>query len=147
MTHTFLLEPGNWIIKGTWLDKKQIPSYFKGAMIVTWNQSNWFTIKTKIVFNKGDRPDITFEHKGFLPANRSQYAYVLKRSDFANIEGEGWLSTESIIQRYWLLGDDRRRHGFETYVYLDDNSYHLTSGMMAGNNLINTMEGILERHG
>jgi hypothetical protein len=72
---------------------------------------------------------------------------VLKRSDYENIEGEGWLSNESIIQRYWLLGDNRRRSGFESYVYLNENTYHLTSAMMAGNHLINTMEGFLERHG
>lgn len=147
MTHSFLLEPGNWIIKGTWLDKKQIPTPFKGAMIITWDQPNWFLMKTKVVFSQGDRPDLTFEYKGFLPAHKSQYAYVLKRSDFEKIEGEGWLGTESIIQRYWILGDNHRRNGFESYVYIDNNTYHLTSGMMAGNHLINTMEGILERHG
>jgi hypothetical protein len=147
MSHTFLLEPGNWIIKGTWLDKKQIQIPFKGAMIVTWNQSNWFQLKTKIVFTSGNMSELTFEYKGLLPANKSQYAYVLKRSDFENIEGEGWVCSESIVQRYWVLGDNRHRNGFETYVYLDDNTYHLTSGMMAGNHLINTMEGFLERHG
>lgn len=147
MTHTFLLKPANWIIKGTWLDKKQIPTSFQGAMIISWNQSSWFTVKTKIVFNNSEQSTIIFEYKGFLPANKSQYAYVLRRSDFAQIEGEGWLSTESIIHRYWVLGDNRRCHGFETYIYLDDHTYHFAHGMMAGNNLINTMEGLLERHG
>ncbi len=147
MTHTFLLEPSNWIIQGTWLDKRQIQIPFKGAMIITWNQSNWFELKTKIVFDTKNMSELTFEYKGLLPANKSQYAYVLKRSDFEKIEGEGWLSNDSIVKRYWVLGDSRRRHGFECYVYLDDDNYHLTSAMMAGNHLINTMEGFLERHG
>ncbi|WP_373480442.1 hypothetical protein [Geminocystis sp.] len=147
MTHSFLLESGSWIIKGTWLDKNQKSSLFKGAIIITWDQSNWFIMKTKIVFLSGDRQDITFEYKGFLPANKNQYAYVLKRSDFEKIEGEGWLTNDSIIKRYWILGDNRRLNGFETYFCLDENTYHLTSGMMAGNHLLNTLEGILERRG
>ncbi|MBL1211159.1 hypothetical protein [Geminocystis sp. GBBB08] len=147
MTHTFLLEPSRWIIKGTWLDKNQKSTLFKGASIITWDQTNWFVIKTKIVFINGDRPDITFEYKGFLPAGKTQYAYVLKRSDFEKIEGEGWLSNDSIIQRYWVLGDNRRLNGFETYFCLEENTYHITSAMMTGNNILNTMEGILERHG
>jgi hypothetical protein len=147
MTHSFLLESGSWIIKGTWLDKNQKSSPFKGAIIITWDQSNWFVMKTKIVFLSSDRQDITFEYKGFLPANKNQYAYVLKRSDFEKIEGEGWLTNDSIIKRYWILGDNRRLNGFETYFCLDENTYHLTSGMMAGNHLLNTLEGILERRG
>ncbi|BAQ60853.1 hypothetical protein GM3708_1259 [Geminocystis sp. NIES-3708] len=147
MTHSFLLEPSSWIIKGTWLDKNQKSSSFKGATIITWDQTNWFLMKTKIVFPSGDRPDITFEYKGFLPNGKTQYAYVLKRNDFEKVEGEGWLSNDSIIQRYWVLGDNRRLNGFETYFCLDENTYHLTSGMMTGNNILNTWEGILERHG
>ncbi|BAQ65360.1 hypothetical protein [Geminocystis sp. NIES-3709] len=147
MTHTFLLEPSSWIIKGTWLDKNQTSYPFQGATIITWDQANWFSIKTKIVFPKSDRDGISYEYKGFLPAKKTQYTYVLKRSDFEKIEGEGWLSTDSIIQRYWVLGDNRRLNGFETFFRLDEDTYHLTSGMMAGNHLYNTLEGILERHG
>lgn len=147
MIHSFLLEPSSWIIKGTWLDKSQKSTSFKGATIITWDQTNWFFMKTKMVFPNGDRPDITFEYKGLLPAGKTQYAYVLKRSDFEKIEGEGWLSNDSIIQRYWVLGDNRRLNGFETYFCLDENTYHLTSAMMTGNNILNTWEGILERHG
>lgn len=147
MTHSFLLEPSSWIIKGTWLDKSQKSTPFKGATIITWDQTNWFVVKTKMVFLNGDRPDITCEYKGFLPPGKTQYAYVLKRSDFEKIEGEGWLSNDSIIQRYWVLGDNRRLNGFETYFCLDENTYHLISGMMVGNNILNTWEGILERHG
>ncbi len=147
MTHTFLLEPSSWIIKGTWLDKSQKSIPFKGATIITWDQTNWFFIKTKIVFPNSNRQDIIFEYKGFLPANKTQYAYVLRRSDFERIEGEGWLSNNSIIQRYWVLGDNRRLNGFESYFCLDDDTYHLTSGMMRGNNIFNTLEGILERYG
>ncbi len=146
MSHSFLLEPGNWIIQGTQTDKKQKEIPFKGAMIISWNQSNWFTLNTKIIYHDEILPQITFEYKGFLPAHKTQYAYVLKRSDFANIEGEGWVGNDTIVQRYWVLGDNRRRNGFESYVYIDENTYHLTTAMMAGNHLLTTMEGFLERH-
>lgn len=147
MTHSFLLEPSSWIIKGTWLDKSQKSISFKGAVIITWDQSKWFLMKTKMVFLNSDRPDITFEYKGFLPPDKTEYAYVLKRSDIEKIEGEGWLSNDSIIKRYWVLGDNRRLNGFETYFFLDQNTYHLTGAMIRGNNILNTWEGILERHG
>ncbi|WP_330205210.1 hypothetical protein [Cyanobacterium sp. Dongsha4] len=155
MTHTFLLESGSWIIKGTWLDKNQQSNPFKGAIIINWEQSNWFSMQMKIVFPQNvpqngsfqNRPEIIFEYKGLIPSNRSRYAYVLKRSDLEKIEGEGWISNDSIIQRYWVLGNTRRLNGFETFFCLDENTYHLTSGMMTGNNLLYTFEGILDRHG
>ena len=147
MNHTFLLEPSNWIIKGTWLEKNKASIPFNGATIISWDQSNWFFLKMKIVFPNSDRSEVAFEYKGFLPANKTQYTYVLKRSDFDRIEGEGWLSDNSIIQRYWVLNSERRINGFETFFRIDEGTYHMTSGMMTGNNLITTFEGILERHG
>ncbi len=147
MTHTFLLEPSSWIIKGTWQDKNRQPIPFNGATIITWDKSSWFLVKTKLVFPQSDRSEIIFEYKGCLPEHKSKYAYVLKRSDYERIEGEGWVTNDSIIQRYWVLNNERRLNGFETFFCLDQGTYHLTTGMMAGNHLINTFEGILERHG
>ena len=147
MTHTFLLESGSWLIKGKWLEKNGQSIPFNGATIINWDQSSWFLLKTKIVFPNSDRSDINFEYKGCLPTHKIQYAYVLKRSDFDRIEGEGWISDNSIIQRYWVLNNDRRINGFETFFCLDESTYHMTSGMMTGNNLLCTFEGILERHG
>lgn len=148
MTHTFLLEPSSWIIKGTWLEKtKPNAIVFNGATIINWDQSSWFTIKTKIVFPQCDREEINFEYKGCLPNHKTKYAYVLKRSDINSIEGEGWVTNDSIIQRYWVLNSERRLNGFENFFCLDDNTYHMTSGMMTGNHLLSTFEGILERRG
>lgn len=147
MTHTFLLEPGSWIIKGSWQQKNKPSIPFNGATIITWEQSSWFFIKTKIVFPNSDKQDISFEYKGCLPSHKNQYAYVLKRSDLEQIEGEGWVTDDSIIQRYWVLKNEKRLHGFETFLCLDESTYHLTSGMMTGNHLLCTFEGILERHG
>ncbi len=145
MTHTFFLEPSSWIIKGRWLQKNKLSIPLNVASIITWEQSSWFYIKTKMVFPQSDRPDINFEYKGCLPSHKTQYAYVLKRSDFENIEGEGWITDDSIIQRYWVLNNDRGLNGFETFFCLDENTYHMTSGMMTGNHLLCTFEGILQR--
>ena len=147
MSHTFLLEPSSWIIKGSWLPKNKPLIPFNGATIITWEQPNWFCMKTKIVFPNSDRQDINFEYKGCLPNHKSQYAYVLKRSDLEQIEGEGWITDDSIIKRYWVLKNEKHLHGFENFLYLDENTYHLTSAMMTGNHLLCTFEGILERHG
>ncbi len=160
MTHTFLLEPGRWIIKGNWSEKNQSSIGFKGATIIRWDQPNWFVMKTKLVFDSkvrsiattiksssDEHSELEFEYKGFLPSDKQQYSYVLKRSDFDKIEGEGWITRQSIIQRYWVLGDHRRRSAFETLFQINENTYHLSSTMIAGNNIMNVTEGILERHG
>jgi hypothetical protein len=147
MTHTFLLEPGSWLIKGTWSQKNKTSILLNGAIIITWEQSNWFFMKTKMVFPNSNHAELTGEYKGCLPSHKNQYAYVLKRSDYPRIEGEGWVSNDSIVKTYWVLNDERKLHGFETFLYLDDNTYHLISGMMTGNHLLYTFEGVLKRHG
>lgn len=153
MGHTFLLQPGSWIIKGHSSDKNQHSIPFKGATIIVWDQSSWFTIKTKLVFDIKQqtsseiKSNLEFEYKGFLPENKRSYSYVLTRTDFDKIEGEGLITKDSIIQRYWMLEDTRRRAVLETIFQLDEDSYHFSSTMMAGNNIINVIEGILQRHG
>jgi hypothetical protein len=100
---------------------------------------------TKLVFPAYTLPEIIYEYKGHLPTQQQKYTYVLKHSNLGKIEGEGWLGPDSIIQRYWVLGDALRQSGFETLFCLDENTYHLSSAMMTGNHLSSTMEAILER--
>ena len=145
MSHSFLLESGSWIIQGYWLDSTQNSIPVTGGTIITWEDANWFTTKTKLVFPNSDRQEIIYEYKGNLPSQQLQYTYVLKHSELGKIEGEGWIGVDSIVQRYWLLGDSRRRNGFETFFCIDENTYSLSSGIMTGNHLISTMEAILER--
>ncbi|NEN97957.1 MAG: hypothetical protein F6K50_21275, partial [Moorea sp. SIO3I7] len=61
------------------------------------------------------------------------------------VEGEGWVARESIVQRYWVLGDPQRRSGFETRYQRNENIYYLSSSIMAGHYLSSTMEATLER--
>ncbi|GAC1493500.1 MAG: hypothetical protein NVS2B14_06670 [Chamaesiphon sp.] len=100
---------------------------------------------TKLVFPDGNREEIAFQYKGHLDFGERQYNFVLQHSILGRVEGEGWVAPESIVQRYWVLDDRQRRTGFETLHRLDNNTYYLSSGIMAGHYLTSTMEATLER--
>ena len=145
MTHSFLMEAGRWSIEGTWLERSLAPIPVKGLTIVAWNQENWFTMVTKLIFPGSDRSEISFQYRGHLNGEERQYTYILQQSLLGRVEGEGWIGTESIIQRYWVLGDRQGRSGFETFYRLSDSRYHISSGILSGHYLTSTMEAILER--
>jgi hypothetical protein len=136
---------GRWSIEGFWLERNQISVPVKGRTIIAWNQDDWFTMVTKLVFPDSDRGDISFQYRGRLNAEECQYTYVLQQSLLGRVEGEGWIANNSIVQRYWVLGDRQRRSGFETFYHLSDSRYHLASGILAGHYLTSTMEATLER--
>ena len=75
----------------------------------------------------------------------SDLTYVLQHTELGRVEGEGWIAPESIIQRYWALGDRQRRSGFETLYRVADDRYHFSSGIMAGHYLTSALEAIIER--
>lgn len=145
MTHTFLVEVGRWTLQGNWLERDGMPILVKGFILVAWTQDDWFTMVTKLIFPENERDDITFQYRGRLNAGERQYTFVLQHSLLGRVEGEGWVAPESIVQRYWVLGDRQRRSGFETLHRLDDNTYYLSSGIMAGHYLTSTMEATVER--
>ncbi|GAB4172901.1 MAG: hypothetical protein Fur006_01850 [Coleofasciculaceae cyanobacterium] len=145
MAHTFLLEAGRWTLQGNWLERNGMPIPVKGMTLIAWSRENWFTMVTKLVFPDSDREDISFQYRGRLDAGERQYTFVLKHSVLGHVEGEGWVTPESIVQRYWVLGDRHRRSGFETSHRMNDNTYYLSSGIMAGHYLTSTMEATLER--
>ena len=145
MAHTFLLEAGRWTLQGNWLERNGMPIPVKGMTLIAWSRENWFTMVTKLVFPESDREDISFQYRGRLDAGERQYTFVLKHSVLGHVEGEGWVTPESIVQRYWVLGDRHRRSGFETSHRMNDNTYYLSSGIMAGHYLTSTMEATLER--
>lgn len=145
MSHTFLLESGRWIIQGHWLDRNQNQTPVTGGTIIKWDDPNWFTMITKLVFSNSQKPEINFEYKGHLPTKQLQYTYLLQNSSLGPIEGEGWIAPDSIVQRYWVLGDPLRHNGFDSLFYIDENTYNLSSGIMKGNYLESAMEAILQR--
>jgi hypothetical protein len=145
VAHTFLLEPGRWIIQGTWLERNGMPISVKGMTLVAWNRDNWFTMATKLIFPGSDRSEISLQYKGRLHDGERQYTFLLQHNLLGQVEGEGWIGPETIVQRYWVLGDRQRRSGFETLHLINDDAYHLTSGILAGHFLTSTMEASLER--
>ena len=145
MAHTFLLEPGRWIMEGNWLERHGMPISVKGMTLVAWSRDNWFTMATKLIFPGSDRAEISLQYKGRLDKEERQYTFLLQHNLLGKIEGEGWIGVDTIVQRYWVLGDRQRRSGFETMYHISENSYYLSSGMMAGYVLTNTIEASLER--
>ncbi|AFZ12739.1 hypothetical protein Cri9333_1855 [Crinalium epipsammum PCC 9333] len=139
------MEPGRWTLQGNWLERDQMPISVKGKTLVAWGRENWYTMVTKLVFPDGERDEISFQYKGHLDMGERQYTFVLQHSLLGRVEGEGWVAPESIVQRYWVLGDRQRRNGFETFYRLNDNTYYLSSGIIAVNNLTSAMEVTLER--
>ncbi len=146
VAHTFLMEAGRWSLQGSWLERNGMPLTVIGKTLVGWSRDDWFTMVTKLVFPGADREEISFQYRGRLDAGERQYTFVLQHSLLGRVEGEGWVAQESIVQRYWVLGDRQRRSGFETLYRMDDNKYYLSSGIMAGHYLTSTMEATLERH-
>lgn len=144
MTHTFLLEPGRWKLEGSWLERDQMPIPIKGRLLIAWSQDNWFSLVSKLIFPDGEKEDISFQYRGRLGTGKREYTFVLQQSILGQIEGEGWIGADTIIQHYSVLADSRCS-GFETFYRINNNSYHLASGILNGHYLISTMEAILER--
>ena len=146
MSHTFLLEAGRWTLQGNWLDRDGLPLAVKGKILVAWSRDGWYTMVTKLLFPTSDRLEVSFQYRGRLNPGERQYTFVLQHSELGRVEGEGWIAPESIVQRYWVLGDRHRRTGFETLHQLETHKYCLSSSIMAGHCLTSTMEAIVERH-
>ncbi|MGF1489942.1 MAG: hypothetical protein ACFBSE_22880 [Prochloraceae cyanobacterium] len=145
MSHSFLLEAGIWTIKGNWLERDRPAISVEGQTTVSWDRDNWFAISTKLIFPNSDRGDISSQCRGRLGNDERSYTYVVKESFLGRMEGEGWLAENSIVQRYWVLEDRKRRTGFETFYRIDPQNYVLSSGVLSGYHLSNTMEAKIKR--
>lgn len=140
------MESGQWALEGSWIERNGLPITVKGKTLVNWNRTDWFSMVTKLVFPGGDREEIVLQYRGHLDSDERQYTFVLQHSELGRVEGEGWIAPQSIVQRYWVLGDERqRRTGFETLHRIDDNRYYQSSGLMAGHYLTSVMEATIER--
>ncbi len=146
MAHTFLVQPGKWTLEGNWIDRDSMPIAVKGRTLVGWSKDNfWFTMVTKLTFPNSDREELTMAYKGRIDSDERRFTYVADDSALGKIEGEGIIAPDSIIQRYWVMGDKRARTGFQTLYRRDNNTYSLASGLISGQNLESTMEAVLTR--
>jgi hypothetical protein len=144
--HTFLVQPGKWTLEGNWIERDSMPIAVKGRTLVGWSKDNfWFTMVTKLTFPNSDREELTMAYKGRIDSDERRFTYVADDSALGKIEGEGIIAPDSIIQRYWVMGDRRARTGFQTLYRRDNNSYSLASGLISGQNLESTMEAVLTR--
>ncbi len=145
MSHTFLLEAGRWSLRGNWLERDGMPIPVAGKILIAWSHDDWYTMVTKLTFPSSEREPISLQYRGRLNAGDRQYAFVLQHGILGKVEGEGWIAPESIVQRYWVLGDRQRRTGFETMHQMDDGKYYMASGIMSNYYLSNAMEATVER--
>jgi len=144
VVHNFLLEPGRWTLRGSWMERDNLPTPVKGKILIAWSRDNWFTMVMKLVFPEADLAEMSLQYRGRLTSGERQYTFVLQHSLLERVEGEGWIAPDSLIQRYWALGDAKRRTGFETLYRVDAQHYHLSSGIMTGHYLTSAMEATLK---
>ena len=141
--HSFLIEPGRWTLQGNWMERDRLPTPVKGKILVAWSRDDWFTMVMKLMLPDADPAEMSLQYRGRLTGDERQYTFVLQHSLLGRVEGEGWVAPDSIIQRYWALGDRQRRTGFETLYRVDNDRYHLSSGIMTGHYLTSAMEATL----
>ncbi|MEO0490506.1 MAG: hypothetical protein AAFZ49_13250, partial [Cyanobacteria bacterium J06659_2] len=140
-------EAGRWVLNGNWLDRNGMLTPVKGRILVAWSRDDWYTQVTKLVFPENELEEIAFQYRGRLAQGDRRYSFVLQHSTFGRVEGEGWIAPESIVQCFWVLGDRRRRTGFETLHQTDLETYRMSSSVMEGHYLASTMEAEIERQG
>ncbi|MDX2255974.1 MAG: hypothetical protein NW214_10685 [Pseudanabaenaceae cyanobacterium bins.39] len=147
MAHTFLVQPGKWSLEGNWVDRDSMPTPVKGKTLVGWSKDNfWFTMVTKLTFPNSDRDETTMAYKGRIDPDERRFTFVLDHSELGKIEGEGIIGPDSIVQRYWVLGDKKMRTGFQTMYRRDNNTYSVSGSIIAGQNIESMMEAVLSRH-
>lgn len=145
MTHSFLIETGQWLVQGNWLERHQQPLKIQGFIDVRWSEQNWFTMNLELNFPETDREDLIGKYRGHFHEAASQYTYVLKQNLLGKIEGEGWVALDSIVQRYWVIGDRQRRGGFETFYRIGPNAYYLSGAIFSGHFITSTIEAQINR--
>jgi len=155
VTHTFLLEPGQWTLQGVWCEANLTPLAIEGTVTIFWNQPNWFRWHQQLRFanyktlpelkNSLQSSELTLTYRGYLGFQQNQYTFVLKHNLLGNLEGNGWITPTWIMQRYWVLNDRKRRQGFETLYQQTPDTYHLCSGLTQGHQIMSTLEATLVR--
>ena len=145
--HSFLVDVGDWSLTGQWLEPHQEPQNVVGRILINWSQDDWFTMAAKLIFpdSSGAKSPLTLQYRGKLPYGDSHYTFVLQHSEWGRVEGTGWVGEQSIVNRFWVLGDAAKRGGFETYWQVNPNQYILTASYASGNKNLSLLEATLTR--
>jgi hypothetical protein len=131
-------------LEGNWIEKDGSTFEVKGKTLITW-KDEWFTMATKLLFEESRRVDTTITYKGRLDPDEKKFSFVMQHNVMSKIEGEGWITPQAIIERYWVMDDKQMRTGFQTIYRRDDDCYHLCSAVTAGSSLISSMDALLTR--
>lgn len=155
MTHTFLLEPGQWKLQGLWCEANHDPISVQGTVSITWNQPNWFRWHKQLQFPEGTilsylnpastHPALVLTYRGYLGLDQNQYTFVLNHNWLGNLEGNGWITPTWIMQRYWVLNDHKRRQGFESLYQEAADTYRICTSLTQGHQIMTTFEATLLR--
>ncbi|MEL6438427.1 MAG: hypothetical protein AAFQ80_04080 [Cyanobacteria bacterium J06621_8] len=145
MAHSFLIEAGYWQVSGHWFKPNLAPIPLKGGIKTVWKRSNWFKLTASLTCQDEAATEIVYQCRGNMNYEAKHYTYVSQHSLLGNIEGEGKLTQQSIIQYYWFMGASTMQKGFDTFYQLDQDTYYLTSSILDGHSIKSTLEVILER--
>ncbi len=145
MAHSFLVESGYWNVSGHWFKKNSTPIPLQGNIQIAWKRENWFKMSTCLTCEDETATQIVSQCRGNLNYEEKYYTYVAQHSLLGNIEGEGRLGLQSIIQYYWFIGTASKQKGIETLYCVDQNTYYLVSSILDGHSLKNTIEATLKR--
>lgn len=145
MAHSFLIEAGYWHVTGHWLKPNLPPIPLEGEIKIAWKRANWFKLTMSLTCDDETVTEIIYQCRGNLNYETKYYTYVAQHSLLGNIEGEGRLGQQSIIQYYWFIGTGSKHKGLDTYVCLDKNTYYLTSNILDGHSIKQTIEATLRR--
>jgi len=144
VAHTFLVDAGYWHVTGHWLKPDLAPISLEGGITIAWKRANWFKLTTSLTCDDETATEIIYQCRGNLNYEAKHYTYVSQHSLLGNIEGEGRLGSQSIIQYYWFM-DGKKKKGLDTYVYVDSNTYYLTSSILDGHSIKSIIEATLSR--
>ena len=144
MTHSFLLESGFWNVTGHWHKPNLAPIALEGNIQITWKRENWFKLTTSLTCQDDIKTQIIYQSRGNLNYAEKYYTYVSQHSLLGNIEGEGKFGLQSIIQYYWFMGANNQK-GLDTFYCIDRDTYYLTSSILDGHSVKNTIEATLKR--
>ena len=145
MTHSFLYESGYWNVNGYWLKPNYSAISVRGEINISWKRENWFKMTTRLTCDDETATQMICQCRGNLNHHEQYYTYIGQHNLLGNIEGEGRLGLNSIIQYYWFMGTGTKQKGIDTFYCLDRNTYCFTSSILSGHGFKYNLEATLKR--
>ena len=145
MTHSFLYESGCWNVDGYWLQPDLTPVAVRGEINISWKRENWLKMIASLTCDDETATQISYQCRGNLNHLEQYYTYIAQHNLLGNIEGEGRIGPNSIIQYYWFMGAGMQQKGIDTFYFLDRHTYAFTSSILSGHGFKYIIEATLKR--